>query len=278
MARLLDTYTDAQLMRMLVQRDFTALNNILADDEITQLGKLFSYCTDTNIVLRFPNLTRALDSALSNSKVTIDFDMSKLTYIGPSAFTYFDGAGMPKKLVLNAPDIKEVAFMYADAGVEEIDAPGITNLQGIRNVFCGMKSLKKFRAQNLTKTGQYTFYVCFKLEVIDLPSVTTFEWGTFDYLTNLQTLRLGGTTIAGFDNNVFTASTPSVTAIIMDRLTNIPSFGSMGNLPTMKNGTCKIYVPQGFVTTLRAADNWKNYAGQILAIEDHMDLMPTWDD
>lgn len=277
MARLLDRFTDAELMSMLITRDLSALNKVIADDEITHLGKLFSYCTDTDIVLRFPNLTRVLDNALSNSKVTIDFDVSRLTYIGPSAFTYFEGAGMPKKLTLNAPEIKEVAFMYADAGVEEIDAPGITSLQGIRNVFCGMKSLKKFRAQNLTKTGQNTFYVCFKLEVIDLPSVTSFEWGTFDYLTNLQTLRLGGTTIAGFDNGVFTASTTSVTAIIMDRLTNIPSLGTLGVLPTMKNGTCKIYVPQGFVTTLRAADNWKNYAGQILAIEDHPEVMPTWE-
>ena len=242
MARLLDRFTDAELMKMLITRDLSPMNNIIEDDEITHLGRLFSYCTDTSIVLRFPNLTRALDYALSNSKVTVDFDMSNLTYIGPSAFTYFDGAGLPKKLTLNAPDIKELAFMYADAGVEEIDAPGITSLRGIRNVFCGMKSLKKFRAQNLTYTGTYTFYVCFKLEVIDLPSVTTFEYGTFDYLTSLKTVRLGGATITGFDNNVFTGSTTSVTAIIMDHLTNIPTFGTLAMLPTMRNGTCMCLV------------------------------------
>jgi len=276
MSRLLDRFTDAQLMTMLIQRDFSAVNKVIEDDDIKELGRAFYGSLDTELTLRFPNLTKLNDYALTNAKVTVDIDFTKLTSIGNYALNYFDGAGVPKDLVLSSmTQVGSNAFMYMDAGVETLDAPLLTSTSTSAYAFAGMKSLKKFRAQNLTYLGTYMFYVCFVLEEIDLPSANTFAYGCLDYLPKLQTIRFGAETIGSLDQ-AFTASTSTVTAIIMDHLTNIPSIGSLTRLPTMGNGTCKVYVPRELVTTLRSATGWSNYAGQILAIEDHTELMPTW--
>lgn len=277
MSRLLDRFTDGQIMAMLVQRDFSAINNVFEDDEITVFGRgLYNY-VNPDLTLRFPNLTHVNPYAFYNVNVKLEINFEKLEFIGDHGFYYFKGTGMPEHLKLtNAVTLQENAFMYAPT-IVTLEAPAIVDVYMPAYLFSCISTLTKVKCQNLERPGQLMFFMDANLIEADLPSFRESMNPIFNNCTKLETVRLGGYTIGSLAG-LFTQNCSQVKTIILDHISNIPAIGDLKILPKMTDGTCKVYVPRDMVTTLRAADNWKDYAGQILAIEDHPEVMPTWDD
>lgn len=277
MARLLDRFTDQEIMAMLIKRDFTAVNNVFEDDEVRELGQAFAGYTNADLTLSFPNATKIQAEALRYINIRrVNLDFSKIVSIGSRAFENAKGIEWPSELVL--PVCLEIgSFAFADnTTTAKVDVPEMTSAGRLQYMFSGMRGVKKIRMQRLEDLGTYNFYTVQALEQLDLPSASAMGYGTFQSSGSLKTLRLGGETVDSFASTF--NGNAALKAIIMDRLTNIPTFGTLAGLPKMQDGTCFIYVPRAMVGTLRTADNWTNYAGQILAVEDHPEVMPVWED
>ena len=99
----------------------------------------------------------------------------------------------------------------------------------------------------VTSIGNYAFYDCTSLTIIDLSNVTSIGDRAFSYCNNLATVIIRSNTMCTLSTYVFT------------------------NTP-IASGTGYIYVPRVLVDSYKTAKNWSTYANQIRAIEDYPDI------
>lgn len=109
------------------------------------------------------------------------------------------------------------------------------------------RTLGEFRDNVITSVGQYAFYACKALSLVDFPSVATVAADAFNGCGTLKALSLRSETLCPLANVSALNGTP------------------------IKSGTGYIYVPRALVDSYKGATNWSTYANQVVALEDYTD-------
>ena len=111
-----------------------------------------------------------------------------------------------------------------------------------------MRTVTEYRENRISKIGQYAFYDCTALMVVDVPNVTSIEANSLYNCSALEALILGGDTVVTLANtNALTGS-------------------------GIAAGTGYVYVPSALLASYQAATNWSTYSAQFLAREDYPDI------
>ncbi len=111
-----------------------------------------------------------------------------------------------------------------------------------------MRTVTEYRESRIATVGQYAFYGCTALTVVDVPNVTSIAANSFEGCSALTALILRSATVCTMANTNALANS------------------------AIASGTGYIYVPRSLVDTYKAATNWSTYAEQIRAIEDYPDI------
>jgi len=154
------------------------------------------------------------------------------------------------------------------------------------SAFTGFTNLRSFNAANLTDISAFAFYGCAKLAITELPDgVTKINRYGFRNCSSLaiKTLPAGVTEIGTY---AFSGCTILTEMTLYEKVINIgaSAFSDCNNLkffsclaekpPTLgtnvfgKNSDLTIKVLHDSLNAYKEADNWKNYANQISAIDE----------
>lgn len=110
------------------------------------------------------------------------------------------------------------------------------------------RTVTEYKENRISQVGQYAFYGCTALTVVDLPNVTYINPNAMYNCSALSALILRGSAIA--------------------TLANANALQNSG----IANKTGYVYVPKAMVDSYKAASNWSTHAAQIRAIEDYPDI------
>jgi hypothetical protein len=110
------------------------------------------------------------------------------------------------------------------------------------------RKVTEYKENRITKVGQYAFYGCTALTVVDVPNVTTIATNSMEGCSALTALVLRSATVC-----------------------TMASSNALNNT-AIKNGTGFIYVPRSLVDSYKSQTNFSNYAAQIRAIEDYPEI------
>ncbi len=135
---------------------------------------------------------------------------------------------------------------------------------------------------SITSIGDYTFYHCERLESVTIPdSVTSIGTGAFNGCNKLTSITIPNS-VTSIGPGVFNGCSKLTSITIPDSVTSIGNytFYYCSNLtsvyckpktpPTIYSSTfndCKIYVPSESVDAYKVADEWKNYADNIVGYD-----------
>ena len=283
MANSIATYTDSQIMKCLLTRDFSDIGGEFTDDVITKI-KTAAFYNATNLTkVSLPAVTQIGTLAFSQSSVgNIDIDWTRITSIGAGAF-YLGFYGLPMNLSLPAlTAIGGAAFGGTNANkntqLRTISMPlwtGTTVTQeGIYTtggIFAYCSALTSVSAPELLTIPSDAFQYCVALESVAFPKAASVGGGAFTGCTNLVTIDIGGDVTALGSKFIMSAS--KLESIILRGITAVPRLGSSTFTSTrVSTGACYIYVPRSLEATVKVASNWSTYAAQIRAIEDYPDV------
>lgn len=181
-----------------------------------------------------------------------------VTLLGESCFR--DCANLVDVYLPNANGTSQVgAFFYGCRTLESISLPSLTTCGA--SIFYNCTSLKNVHLPNLTNTGNAIFQNCSELEEITLPSLVTISPNTFLNCTKLKKVDFTELTLIGITINY-----GNIEVIILRR-TILAGLSSTAYI----NNTCTVYVPDELVDTYKAANNWKNHAGQIKGLSEYVE-------
>ena len=284
MANTNSTYTDQQIMKALLTKDFSYIGREFEDDMITSV-KVGAFMGAKNLDrVSLPSVREVHYCAFQNAAITtLDLPWGELEAIGFSAFA--GASGLPQNPVFS----KLTALSYgAFAGTSDnkntqlrtVSLPLWTGSSfsegngfssGSIGIFAYCTALTSVSAPELQTLSNQMFYYCQALEEAVFPKVATVNSGVFNNCSNLIKIDLGGA-ITRF-NSAFMTNASKVTALILRGVTTVPTLGSTTFSSTpVKTGTCYLYVPKELEATFKVASNWSTYAAQIRAIEDYPDI------
>lgn len=284
MANTITSYTDDQIMKALLTRDFSTIGRTFEDDVITAIKHgAFSEAQNLDKV-SLPSVKEVHAYAFQNAAIgEIDLPWEELESIGFSAFA--GASGYPLNLVLSKlTTLSNGAFAGTSSAkntnLRTISLPlwtgstfsegsGFSN--GNTGAFAYCSALTSFSAPELQSAPYQLLYYCAALEEVVFPKVSSVNAGVFNYCTNLKKIDLGGA-ITKF-SSAFMSYSSNVTALILRGVTSVPTISSTTfNSTAVKSGTCYVYVPSSLVDTFKVASYWSTYAAQIRAIEDYPDI------
>ena len=284
MANTNSTYTDRQIMKALLTKDFSSIGREFEDDVITSV-KVGAFTGAQNLdKVSLPSVKEVHYCAFQNAAITtLDLPWGELESIGFSAFA--GASGLPQNPVFS----KLTALSYgAFAGTSDnkntqlrtVSLPLWTGSSfsegngfssGSIGIFAYCTALTSVSAPELQSLPTQMFYYCQALEEVVFPKVSTVNSGVFNYCSNLKKIDLGGAITRL--SSAFMANASKVTALILRGVTTVPTLGSSAFTGTaVKSGTCYVYVPKALEATFKVASNWSTYASQIRAIEDYPDI------
>ena len=284
MANTIASYTDAQIMKALLTRDFSGIGRAFEDDVITGI-KIGAFAAAQNLdKVSLPAVKEVHAYAFQDAAIgSIDLPWEELESIGFGAFA--GASGYPQNLVLSkVTALSNGVFAGTSAarntnlrtislplwtGSSFSDGNGFSN--GNTGIFAYCSAMTSFYAPELQSVPYQMLYYCAALEEVVLPKVSSVNSGAFNYCSNLKKIDLGGA-ITRF-SSAFMSNASKVTALILRGVTSVPTISSttFSNTP-VKNGTCYVYVPKSLEDTFKVASYWSNYASMIRAIEDYPDI------
>jgi hypothetical protein len=109
-----------------------------------------------------------------------------------------------------------------------------------------MRTVTEYKENRISKVGQYAFYGCTALTVVDVPNVTTIEANSLYNCSALYALILRNTESVCILSNT-------------NALTN----------SAIANRTGYIYVPNSQIAFYQQGTNWSSFASQFRALEDY---------
>ena len=284
MANTNSNYTDQQIMKALLTKDFSYIGREFEDDVITSV-KVGAFTGAQNLDrVSLPSVKEVHYCAFQNAAITtLDLPWGELESIGFSAFA--GASGLPQNPVFSKltalsngafagtsdkknTDLRTISLpLWTGSSFSE--GSGFSNSTG--GIFAYCTALTSVSAPELQSLPTQMFYYCQALEEVVFPKVSTVNSGVFNYCTNLTKIDLGGAITRL--SSAFMASASKVTALILRGVTTVPTLGSttFSNTP-VKTGTCYVYVPKELEATFKVASNWSTYASQIRAIEDYPEI------
>ena len=284
MATTIASYTDAQIMKALLTRDFSGIGRAFEDDVITGI-KVGAFAAAQNLdKVSLPAVKEVHAYAFQDAAIgSIDLPWGEIESIGFGAFA--GASGYPQNLVLSkVTALSNGVFAGTSAarntnlrtislplwtGSSFSDGNGFSN--GNTGIFAYCSAMTSFYAPELQSVPYQMLYYCAALEEVVLPKVSSVNSGAFNYCSNLKKIDLGGA-ITRF-SSAFMTSASKVTALILRGVTSVPTISSTTfNSTAVKSGTCYVYVPKALEDTFKVASYWSSYASQIRAIEDYPDI------
>lgn len=284
MANTIASYTDAQIMKALLTRDFSGIGRAFEDDVITGI-KVGAFAAAQNLdKVSLPAVKEVHAYAFQDAAIgSIDLPWGEIESIGFGAFA--GASGYPQNLVLSkVTALSNGVFAGTSAarntnlrtislplwtGSSFSDGNGFSN--GNTGIFAYCSAMTSFYAPELQSVPYQMLYYCAALEEVVLPKVSSVNSGAFNYCSNLKKIDLGGA-ITRF-SSAFMTSASKVTALILRGVTSVPTISSTTfNSTAVKSGTCYVYVPKALEDTFKVASYWSSYASQIRAIEDYPDI------
>ena len=284
MANTIASYTDAQIMKALLTRDFSGIGRAFEDDVITSI-KVGAFAAAQNLdKVSLPAVKEVHAYAFQDAAIgSIDLPWGEIESIGFGAFA--GASGYPQNLVLSkVTALSNGVFAGTSAarntnlrtislplwtGSSFSDGNGFSN--GNTGIFAYCSAMTSFYAPELQSVPYQMLYYCAALEEVVLPKVSSVNSGAFNYCSNLKKIDLGGA-ITRF-SSAFMTSASKVTALILRGVTSVPTISSTTfNSTAVKSGTCYVYVPKALEDTFKVASYWSSYASQIRAIEDYPDI------
>lgn len=287
MANTLDTYTDRQIMKCLLTRNFTAIGRAFEDNKITKLKPAAFYQAQNLDRVTVPKVTEVGALAFAGSTLSqIDIAWDKLENIGYGAFSEIGSALLPENLNLASLTVMD---NYAFAGSNNVQNESLKTVSlplwtGARNsdvhysintnnkaLFSYCPALTSISAPELVTLPQNLIYRCNALTELNLPKAANAPGSAFNYCTNLVKIKLGGA-ITNLNSCPFTGCT-KMEAFILPGITAVPStIASNWSSTRLASGGCFIYVPSALVNTMKVTSGWSTYADQIRAIEDYPEI------
>ena len=284
MANTNSTYTDQQIMKALLTKDFSYIGREFEDDMITSV-KVGAFAGAKNLDrVSLPSVKEVHYCAFQDTAITtLDLPWSELESIGFSAFA--GASGLPQNPVFSkltalsngafagTSDNKNTQLRTVSlplwTGSSFSEGNGFSS--GSIGIFAYCTALTSVSAPELQSLPTQMFYYCQALEEAVFPKVSTVNSGVFGYCTNLTKIDLGGAITRL--SSAFMANASKVTALILRGVTTVPTLGSSTfNSTPVKTGTCYVYVPKELEATFKVASNWSTYASQIRAIEDYPEI------
>lgn len=284
MANTIASYTDAQIMKALLTRDFSGIGRAFEDDVITSI-KIGAFAAAQNLdKVSLPAVKEVHAYAFQDAAIgSIDLPWGEIESIGFGAFA--GASGYPQNLVLSkVTALSNGVFAGTSAarntnlrtislplwtGSSFSDGNGFSN--GNTGIFAYCSAMTSFYAPELQSVPYQMLYYCAALEELVLPKVSSVNSGAFNYCSNLKKIDLGGA-ITRF-SSAFMSNASKVTALILRGVTSVPTISSTTfNSTPVKSGTCYVYVPKALEDTFKVASYWSSYASQIRAIEDYPDI------
>ena len=284
MANTIASYTDAQIMKALLTRDFSGIGRAFEDDVITGV-KVGAFAAAQNLdKVSLPAVKEVHAYAFQNAAINeIDLPWEELESIGFGAF--MGSSGYPQNLVLSkltalSNGVFAGTSSAKNTNLRTISLPlwtgssfsegsGFSN--GNTGAFAYCTAMTSFNAPELQSVPYQLLYYCQALEEVVLPKVSNVNGGAFNYCTNLKKIDLGGAITKL--SSAFMSNASNVTALILRGVTSVPTISSTTfNSTVVKSGTCYVYVPKSLVETFKVASYWSSYASQIRAIEDYPDI------
>ena len=284
MANTNSNYTDQQIMKALLTKDFSYIGREFEDDVITGV-KVGAFTGTKNLDrVSLPSLRAVHYCAFQDTAITtLDLPWSELESIGFSAFA--GASGLPQNPVFSkltalsngafagTSDNKNTQLRTISlplwTGSSFSEGAGFSN--STAGIFAYCTALSSISAPELQTLPTQMLYYCQALEEVVFPKVSTLNTGVFNYCTNLTKIDLGGAITRL--SSAFMAYANKVTALILRGVTTVPTLGSTTfNNTAIKSGTCYVYVPKELEATFKVASNWSTYASQIRAIEDYPEI------
>lgn len=287
MANTITQYTDAQMMKSLLTRDFSGIGREFVDDMVTSVKPCAFMAAQNLDKISLPALKDVHYRAFENCSVqTMDIPWSSLERIGFCAF--FQSQSIPQNLTLSkVTALNNGAFAGNSSskntqlrtvslpiwtGSTFAEGSGFSNnSSGNMGIFSYCSALTSFSAPELQSVPNYMMYYCSAIEEIVLPKVTSISGNAFGYCTKLKKLDIGGA-VTRF-SSAFINYSNALEALILRGVTTVPTISStvFSNSPVSKK-TCYVYVPKSLENSFKVASYWSNYASQIRAIEDYPDV------
>ena len=284
MANTIASYTDAQIMKALLTRDFSGIGRAFEDDVITSI-KIGAFAAAQNLDrVSLPAVKEVHAYAFQDAAIgSIDLPWGEIESIGFGAF--MGASGYPQNLVLSkVTALSNGVFAGTSAarntnlrtislplwtGSSFSDGNGFSNSN--TGIFAYCSAMTSILAPELQSVPYQMLYYCAALEEVVFPKASSVNAGAFNYCTNLKKIDLGGA-ITRF-SSAFMTSASKVTALILRGVTSVPTISSTTfNNTAVKSGTCYVYVPKALEDTFKVASYWSTYASQIRALEDYPDI------
>ena len=284
MANTMTSYTDAQIMKALLTKDFSGIGREFVDDVITSV-KVGAFTGAQSLdKVSLPSVKEVHYCAFQNTALTtIDLPWGELESIGFNAFA--GASGLPQNPVFSKlTALSNGAFAGTsdkkNTDLRTISLPlwtgsSFSEGNGFSNssvgIFAYCTALTSVSAPELQSLPNQMFSYCQALEEAVFPKVSTVNNGVFNYCSNLKKIDLGGAITRL--SSAFMANASKVTALILRGVTTVPTLGSSTfNGTAVKSGNCYVYVPKELEATFKVASVWSNYASMIRAIEDYPDI------
>lgn len=109
-----------------------------------------------------------------------------------------------------------------------------------------MRTVTEYKENRVTKVGEYAFYGCTVLTIVDTPNITSIATNSMKNCSALAALIL---------RNTEAVCSLAATNALTDS--------------AIAKGTGYIYVPKDLLSAYQAATNWSTYADQFRALEDY---------
>ena len=280
------TYTDRQILKCLLTKDFAAIGRVFEDSTITALKAGAFYNAQNLDRVTAPNVTEIGAVAFCGSALTaLGLSWNNLTSIGQEAFADMDCSALPETLNLarvttlhtgafaqkTASPNTKVKTIILPLWTGDISGGGTYTTTTSRGSFAYCTALTNFTAPEMTKIPSECFQRCTSLVDISLPKVASFASQAFAYCTALKKVRLGGAvqTMALFPMS----GCNNIEALILPGVTTVPSINySNWSSSKFMTGEAYFYVPSSLVNSFKVASGWTNFADKIRAIEDYPDV------
>ena len=273
MANSIATYTDSQIMKCFLTKNFSDIGGEFIDDVVTKV-KAGAFYNATNLTkVSLPSVTEIETLAFAKTSIgTLDLDWSKITKIYPGAFNG-GFAGLPANLVLTSlTAIGTAAFLGTSTNkntkLQTVSLPIWTGTsvsqEGIWSnggIFGYCSQLTSVSAPELLAIPSDTFQYCTALTEVSFPKAASIGGSAFTGCTNLTKIDVGGDVTAL--SSKFINSATKMEAIILRGITAVPRLGSSTFTSTrVATGACYVYVPRSLEATVKVASNWTTYAAQ----------------
>ena len=276
MANTKTIYTDEQIMKALLSKDFSGIGGIFEDDAIDSVRRC-AFQDAVNLTrVTLPSLLSVSSGCFKGSSITnLDLSWNDITEVGSESF--YGALGSRTSLVMpklikagdgafgGNPSLTSVSLALFTGALTYSESYYSTSYQGLFRDCSGLTSVS---LPELTNMPGSMFRACTSLQELVLPKVTSVAGSCFYGCTNLKKVTFKAN-VTSLGSSLFN-NDRNLEALVLKGLTGTPTItSSTFNNSGIASGSGYIYVPSALVDTIKGATYWSTYRDMIRACEDY---------